>query len=150
MSLFKKLLVLAIVALFAASAPAYAKEEAKGGEGEGKEAASSSDTSFYIRLDPMVLPVINDKGLQEVVSLLVALEVKDQRNVEKVNGMQPKLKDAYVRALYGRLDKTAYRNGKFLDVDKVKAQLAMVTESVLGKGLVLNVLIQGVNQRHFN
>jgi flagellar basal body-associated protein FliL len=129
-----------------ASAPAEKKEEKKTEEG----GLFSNSQTFFVRMDPMVLPVINDRGIQEIISILIALEVKDQRDIERVNGMTTKLNDAYMRNLYGKLDKRTYRNGKFLDVNKLKTQLTSITEEVVGKGLVQNVLIQGVTQRHFN
>lgn len=129
-----------------ASASTEKKEEE---HGAGGGMFSSGPEAFYVRMAPMILPVVGDRGVQEVVSLMVALEVEDQRAVEKVNGQLPRLNDAYMRALYGTLDRSVYRNGKFIDVTKVKAKLTYVTDMTLGHGTVRNVLIQGVNQRHF-
>lgn len=126
------------------------KHDAKG---EGKSEGGSmfgGPESFFVKMDPMILPIINDQGVQEVISVLIALEVDDQPTIEKVNHLAPKLSDAYMRALYGRLDNKVYRNGSFIDVNKLKTKLEKVTETVAGKGVVKDVLIQGVNQRRFN
>lgn len=140
------LIVLCLIVPVAAHASAPAAEGKKAGEA----GLFDSNTVFYVRMEPVVLPVINDRGVSELVSMMVALEVKDQRTVERVNNLTPKLNDAYVRALYGRIDNSNYRNGAFIDVNKVKTQLVTITDQVLGKGIVENVLIQGVNQRRFN
>lgn len=153
---------LGLVLLVVLAAPAFAS----GGGGEGHDGQAEAkkseakpesggsmfggDQSFFVRLDPMILPIINDQGVQEVVSVLVALQVDDQQTIEKVNRMAPKLSDAYMRALYGKLDKKAYRNGEFIDVNKLKTKLEKITDSVTGPGVVKDVLIQGVNQRRFN
>lgn len=146
---FLFVIVAALVAF--ALHPAFAAEKTSGGEGDKKSGMfSSGPQNFYVRLNPMILPVVGDKGVQEIVSVLVALEVSDQHNIEIVNGVLPRLNDAYMRALYGTIDKTAYRNGRFIDVTKIKSCLATVTDNVVGKGIVHDVLIQGVNQRQFN
>lgn len=123
------------------------------GKGEKKAEASKSaseDAGFYIKMNPMILPVLGDKGVDELVSIVIALEVEDQSVMEKVNGKLPRLNDAYMRALYGVIDKSMYRNGHFIDITKVKAKLTYMTDMVLGHGVVRDVLIQGVNQRRFN
>lgn len=110
----------------------------------------SPNSVFYVHIDPLVLPVIGNKGVTEVVSLLVKLQVDDQRTVERVNSISPKLNDAYLRSLYGLIDRSVYRNGRFLDVTKIKNRLTKVTETMIGKDIVRDVLIQGVNQRQYN
>jgi flagellar basal body-associated protein FliL len=141
-----RLLSVILLAVCVFASPAYAKKH----EGDEKKAIKGEGDTYFIKLDPMILPVMNTDGVSEVVSIIVALEVKDQKNVESVNGMLPKLGDAYMRTLYGRLDGTVYRNGQFLDVGRLKTKLTSVTNTVLGLGKVDNVLIQGVNQRQFN
>jgi flagellar basal body-associated protein FliL len=151
-------LLLSFLLLVSLAVPAYAsehgsekkeeKKEEKHGEGGGGFLSPSS-TTFYVRMNPMVLPVIGEKGVDEIVSVVLALEVKDQRTVETVNGMLPKLNDAYVRALYGHIDHSVYRSGRFLDMEKIKSRLMQVTNDLLGKDVVQDVLIQGVNQRRY-
>ncbi|MBI3420099.1 MAG: hypothetical protein HY053_08210 [Proteobacteria bacterium] len=120
------------------------------GAAHNSEVSNAAGDAFYIKMSPMVLPVIGDSGIQEVMSLSVALQVKDQRTLESVNILVPKLNDAYMRALYGKMNGSAYRNGRFLDVTKLKIKLVTITDDVLGKGKVDDVLIQGINQRHFD
>jgi flagellar basal body-associated protein FliL len=137
--------------LLLAATPAFAGGGGHGGgSGKKSELSAGEDGSRYITMAPMILPVMNDSGIHEVVSVVVALEVKDQDQMDKVNRQVPKLKDAYMRALYGKLDGVAYRSGQFIDVNRLKVKITSVTEAVLGHGQVANVLIQGVNQRQFN
>ena len=142
------ILVFAVGILLSAAAlvpPAHAS-----GSKPKSELSAGADNAYYITMAPMILPVMNDSGIQEVVSVVVALEVKNQETMEKVNRLVPKLKDAYMRGLYGKLDNHAYRNGQFLDVTRLRGKIATITDVVVGKGEVDSVLIQGVNQRHFN
>lgn len=128
--------------------PAHAAGKGHAGE-HSKNQMSAGKDSFYVTMAPMILPVIDERGLQEVVSLVVAIEVKDEEGMQHVNDLAPKLNDAYMRALYGKIDGTVYRNGQFLDVTKLKAKLANATVNIMGQGAVKDVLIQDVNQRHF-
>lgn len=146
---FSLIIIIAFICALVFSNSAFAEG---GGEKSPSKGImdSGSDNSFYVRLDPMIMPVIGQHGIEEVVSIVVALQVADQRGVEKVNGMVPKIKDAYVRALYGNIDRSIYRNGQFLDITKLKNKLIAVTEGIAGKDIIQDVLIQGVSQRIFN
>jgi flagellar basal body-associated protein FliL len=143
-------------ALLLAASPAFAggggggHGGGGGNKGKSSEFTAGEDGSRYITMAPMILPVLNDKGIEEIVSVVVSLEVKDQEKMEKVNRLVPKLKDAYMRALYGKLESKAYRNGQFLDINRLKIKITSVTHTIVGHGEVDDVLIQGVNQRHFN
>jgi hypothetical protein len=106
--------------------------------------------SFYLKLDPMIMPVIGKNNVQETVSMIVALQISEQKNIAEVSHLVPKIKDAYMSALYGNLNKANFRNGQFLDVNKVKDKLILVTQSFADKKVIQDVLIQGVSQRRFN
>jgi hypothetical protein len=125
------------------------KEEHKKSGKEGSAVSGGGDT-FYVKMDPMIIPVISERGMMETVSMVISIQVKDYAGAETVNQMMPKLMDAYVRALYGRIDKSIYRNGQFLDVGRLKNKLVTVTSGLVEKDMVQDVLIQGVSQRKFN
>ncbi len=126
------------------------KEEKKKSKGPGIDVSDGPSNSFYLKLDPMIMPVLGKDNVQEVVSMIVALQVSEQKNIAEVSHLVPKIKDAYMSALYGNLNKASYRNGQFLDINKVKNKLVMVTEGFADKKVIQDVLIQGVSQRRFN
>jgi flagellar basal body-associated protein FliL len=148
--ILKLLAIVPALALFTVATltaePAFASAEKR----KAKSEVTRSDESYFITMNPMVLPVMNDKGIREVVSMVVSLEVKKSDDKDEVNSLVPRLNDAYMRALYGKLDGTIYRNGQFIDVNKLKTRLIAVTNNVVGKGKVDEVLIQGINQRAYN
>src|SRR5688572_1557123 len=121
-------------ALLLAASPAFAggggggHGGGGGNKGKSSEFTAGEDGSRYITMAPMILPVLNDKGIEEIVSVVVSLEVKDQEKMES----------------------KAYRNGQFLDINRLKIKITSVTHTIVGHGEVDDVLIQGVNQRHFN
>ncbi len=147
---FRSLVILFAAVFALAGTPAHAEGHGGAPKHKAKSTLTMSDEAYYITMAPMVLPVINEHGIREVVSMIVALEVKEEKDKDQVNSLVPRLNDAYMRALYGRIDSAVYRNGQFLDVNKLKTKLTFVTDTIVGKGKVQEVLIQGVNQRAYN
>jgi flagellar basal body-associated protein FliL len=166
------LLVLSLFfsAMLCITTPAYAeghggakpKAEKKAEEGhgggekkKGKEKSSIDITegpsnTFYMKLDPMIMPVLGKDNALETVSMIVSLQINEQKNISEVSHLVPKIKDAYLSALYGNLNKASYRNGQFLDITKVRNRLILVTSGFADKKVIQDVLIQGVSQRRFN
>lgn len=133
----------------AAAGPADEAQEAHkakkadhgGGHGEGADVQ-------YVEMQPLVLPIIDDNGVSQVVSLVMVLEVNDVGTAGEVRRLEPRLKDAYLQDMYGVLNKeAAMGDGGVVEVAKIKARLNKVTERVLGKGVVNDVLLQVVQQR---
>ena len=161
-------LCMLLAATFYVAEPAYAsgggapkkeKPKAEGGEHGGKKKGKEKSSidisdgpanSYYLKLDPMIMPVLGKDNVQEVVSMIVALQISEQKNIAEISHLIPKIKDAYMSALYGNLNKAAYRNGQFLDINKLKNKLILVTEGFADKKVIQDVLIQGVSQRRFN
>lgn len=101
----------------------------------------------YMELSPLVLPVITDEGVTQQVSLIVSLEVPYGKKAE-VEGISPRLQDAYLQDLYGALGRN---NGMMvnnvIDVQAVKKRLNKVTYKVLKEDQVHDVLLQVLQQR---
>jgi flagellar basal body-associated protein FliL len=129
------------------------KEEAKG-DADKAENADGSITGgehegdpVYVHLKPLVFPVINDKGAQQVVNLIIDLEVKSFDVATKLNASRPKVNDAILTGLYGSLSDEEVRNSVVLDIAKVKHFILQAMEKSFGKGIVKDVLIQAASQR---
>lgn len=126
--------------------PAVMAASEEGGEG-GKEEKGPRPEFEYIQLDPILLPVITNKGLTQEVRLMVQLEVEYGKKGE-IEPYQPRLIDAYLQDLYGALGSgRGMMNGNIIDVVKVKQRLTNVTDRVLGAdhkahGVLLQVLQQ--------
>jgi flagellar FliL protein len=117
-----------------------AHEQAKGGH--GKVAGSS-----FVELDPLILPIVDNNGVNQVVSLVVALEVADEETMKAVEAMTPKLKDAYIQDMYGMLNGYASMKGGVVQVAMIKKRLNKISNDVLGENVVHDVLLQVVQQR---
>lgn len=102
----------------------------------------------YMELKPLTLPVITDQGVTQQVSLVVSLEVPYGKKAE-VEGLSPRLADAYLQDLYGALGgKTnAMMVNNVIDIQAVKQRLTNVTYKVLKEDQVHAVLLQVLQQR---
>lgn len=127
------------------------KKKATHPAGEGAPKASESGglggSKVYVSIGPIILPIINDDGTQQIVTMIVSLQVNDTSDSDKVRQQLPRLIDSYMRALYGKLDSSTMHGGVLIDVDFVKRKVAKATEEIMGKGLVEDVLIQAISQR---
>ncbi len=115
------------------------------------QAASSAeeegDGPSFFELDPLVLPILDNNGVNQTVSLVIALEVLDAAALAKVQRLQPRLKDAYIQDMYGMLGRHAAMKGGVLQVGMIKKRLNKISTKVLGEDVVEDVLLQVVQQR---
>lgn len=157
-----KLILIALGALVilgggAAGAYFYFAQPAVASAGEASEAEKAHDKAKadaanaippkFVELNALILPIIDDSGVSQTVSLVVAIEVADDIQEAQVKLLAPRLQDAYIQDMYGMLNKTAATEGGMIEVGKLKARLNKVTTGVLGEGAFNDVLLQVVNQR---
>lgn len=116
------------------------KHAKKGGGGHGAEA-------FYVELDPLILPIVDNDGVSQVVSLVIAIEVEDDATKKEFEAQIPRLKDAYIQEMYGVLSKHAALKGGVLQVTYLKERLNQISAKVLGDEKYFDVLLQVVQQR---
>jgi flagellar FliL protein len=157
-------LVMAVMALGMSCAfPAHAAEgeaapkekpaKSEGGD-EGEKKKGAADVSggrfagdpVYVHITPMIMPVITDQGVEQLVTVIIDVEVKDFDTADMMHTKMPKIKDALMGALYGGLGQGTLRDGKIADVKKIKAKATAALTDVVGDG-IKEVLIQGISQR---
>lgn len=129
--------------------PANAASDASGKHEKASEAAYDEDShkNKFVELAPLVLPIIDESGLNQVVSLVVVIEVSNDKKAAKVESLAPRLKDAYIQDMYGILNKHAALRGGVVQVGPIKARLNRISNRVLGSDVVEDVLLQVVQQR---
>lgn len=126
--------------------------EASAPEGEEHEVAEKEEKKAYVayeyvELDPLVLPIVDNSGVSQVVSMVIALEVEGASMAAKVDAMSPKLKDAYIQELYGMLNEHAALKGGVIQVGYIKQRLYEISQDVVPDDGVHDVLLQVVQQR---
>jgi len=101
----------------------------------------------YVELDPLMLPIVDDSGVNQIVSLVIALEVEGN-SVDKTTFLKPKLTDAFIQDMYGVLNHHAAMKGGVLQISLIKERLNKVSDAIMGDAnIVHDVLLQVVQQR---
>lgn len=141
----KKIIAIFAVCLLFMATPV----QAEGGGGEGGEAAAPAPDFEYYEVPPVMLPVINELGAVQQISLAISLECPyGKKAALALYG--PRLVDAYIRDLFGALGAGhVMARGEVVDVETLKKRLTAVTEKVLGeegKENMRGLLIQAVQQ----
>lgn len=103
--------------------------------------------AIFVELHPLILPILDDNGISQTVSLVVSVEVTDQAAADKIKNLQPRLHDAFIQDMYGALNRRAVMNGGVIEVAKIKERLNRVGVAVVGEGAIKDVLLQVVRQR---
>lgn len=115
-----------------------------------QEAAAAHDPAHplpLVELSPMIVPVIDREGVSQTVSLIIAIEALDVPAADKIKYNEPRLKDAYIQAMYGILSRHAAMKGDVLQVGEIKAHLGAISEKILGENVIHGVVLQVVQQR---
>ncbi len=101
----------------------------------------------FVRLPPLVVPMIGPSRVEQFVTVVVAVEVLlDKQPMAQAN--QPRLTDAFLTALYGGIADQSILNGALVNIPAVKAKLIEAAGKVIGKDAVQDVLVQAVTQRN--
>ena len=133
-----------------AEAAAGPVDEAQKAEHEAKKEAAEGEAAVkeeFVALDVLVLPVIDETGITQTITMVISLEVPNAETAAEVKRLSPRLKDAFIQDMYGALNrKNAMENG-VLQVASIKERLNRVSTKVLGEDKVNDVLLQVVQQR---
>ncbi len=122
------------------------KKKSPGGEDEILGGKFEGDP-VYVRMKPMVLPVIAENGAQQLVTIQVDLQVKDMATADGLYSSMPRLRDSVTSALYGGFGDGSLLYGHTLNLEAIKDRVSSVVKKLSGEDSLKEVLIQGVAQR---
>lgn len=130
-------------------------EEGHGGESKKKDEGEPQAITggrfdgdpIYVHMQPVILPIITERGVEQLVTMLVDLQTKDFDKATELHEHMPRLKDAVLGALYGGLSDGDLRRSNALDLERIKEEIKLHTNRLFGADSVLNVYIQAVAQR---
>ncbi len=132
----------------AEAAGAELSEHDKAAEEAAKAAAAEPVIpAVFVQLSPLVLPIVDENGVSQTVSLVISVEVADEAMAAKVKNLQPRLQDAFIQDMYGVLSRKAVMKGGVIEVAKIKARLNTISDKVMGDDTIKEVLLQVVQQR---
>ena len=106
------------------------------------------DAPVYVEFNPIMLPIVGDDRVEQIISIVIALEMVDQEAADRVVALAPRLNDAYLQALYGTLHADNVIVNGVVDLRVIKRELVRESNHVMGHGVVLDALVQMVSQRH--
>lgn len=113
---------------------------------EEKKHGEEAPAPKFVKLDPLVVPVMDDEGVSQTISMLITFEVVDEEGMKKVEDQKPRIKDAMITNLYGLMNHPAVMDKGVLKVGYVKKRLNDISQKVMGEGVIKDVLLQMVQQ----
>ncbi len=127
-----------------------AKTEGEKSEGKGDKNITGGrfeGDPIYVRIAPMTLPIINDNGVEQIVSVIVTVQVKDLDSANVLHKNMPRATDSLLRHLYGGLDEGSVRKGKLVNIPKIKKKAVEAIAEIVERKNIVDVLVEGVAQR---
>lgn len=146
------LLVVGVILLLAAAGGGYfAYTKFMAPKDEAAEAAKKKPPpeppAIYVRIPPLAVPVIGADRVEQLITIVVALRVRDQAAADTVGSRVPRIVDMFLTTLYGAIDEGEALDGSVINIPGVKKRLLAVTDQLFGKDTVKEVLVQTVLQR---
>lgn len=114
---------------------------------EAHDEAVVTDEILYVHLNPIIVPILSDKGATQIITLVVAIEVPDNESVGIVERNRIRLTDAFLTDMYGVLDKNQLIKNGYIDIERVKSRLNKITKRVVGEERISGVMLEAVQQR---
>ncbi len=117
------------------------------GEPKKEEPPPPKPPSAFVRLPPLVVPMLGPSRVVQFVTVVVTVEVVlDKQPMVQAN--QTRMTDAFLTTLYGAVEDKSALNGSLVNIPAVKDKLVEAATKVVGPGVVQNVLVQAVTQRN--
>jgi len=101
------------------------------------------DTTVFIDMDPMAIPVFQGNRVAATVQIQIKLETNDEDKADRIKKMMPIIADAFVRDLHSFMPRLL-RAEERIDVLIIKQRLQLIGDMVAGKGTITNVLVQSI------
>ena len=107
---------------------------------------ADKDGLEHFQLQPFNISVIRDGRVTRIITLVVNLETRGDANKTKIIADRYYLQDAFLRDMHGF---ASYQraDGQSIDPQMVKTRLLVISDRILGKNVVENVLVQSIFDR---
>ena len=104
-------------------------------------------TPVYIRVPAFEVSMIGTDRVEQMITFVVALQVKDMFAADAVAARMARVTDTFLTTVYGALDEGEIRKGSMVNIPGLKEKLKTVGNQLLGDGVIIDVLVQTVLQR---
>ena len=115
----------------------------KKGEVRKTSRKAVKDTTVFIDMEPLAIPIFRGNKVAATIQLLIKLESSNEEKAEEIKEKMPIITDAFVRDLHSFLPRLL-RAEERLDVLIIKQRLQMIGDKAAGKGTISNVLVQSL------
>lgn len=130
----------------------FATSAIPSGFASGPASKKAADGPIYVDFKHIVVPIIRENGRTGMIALNLMAEVKDEKAQSTVTNHLPRLRDAFIRSLYGTMDGKQFiaKNGN-LDVDSIKLRLMQTANLVLKDkdSPIKDILFQNITQQTY-
>jgi hypothetical protein len=104
----------------------------------------STDTKpRFIDMEPIIITIFAEDRVATSIQISLKLEAIGTKNELRIVRAMTKLQDRYLRDLYSYLPRLL-RKEERVNVFAVKRRLQMISEKVMGPGIISGVLVQSV------
>lgn len=110
-----------------------------GMEEEVEEEVDLGPPPIFVEIPALTVPVIRGGNVMRYIVLKISLEAADASAEQTIIERTPGLRNAYLRDLHGYFSTIPV--SERLNVTPVKKRLGRVTKTILGRGLVKEILI---------
>ncbi len=144
------LLVVGVLLLLGAAGGgyyAYSKYFGAAAEAEKPVKPPPPPPPVYVRIPPFAVPVVGAERVEQVITIVVSLQVKNQSAAETVQARMARVTDTFMTTIYGAIDEGEILNGSLMNVVGLKKRLQTVSDQLFGQDVVKDVLVQTVLQR---
>jgi flagellar basal body-associated protein FliL len=101
------------------------------------------DTTVFIDMEPLAIPIFQGNRVAATVQIQVKLEASNEDTAERIKRLMPVITDAFVRDLHSFMPRLL-RAEERIDVLIIKQRLQLIGDRVAGKGTISNVLVQSI------
>lgn len=128
--------------------PSHAYEPAAGENAATAPGLADKNGLAHFQLQPFNVPVIRDGRVARILTITVSVETRGDENKNKVMAQRYQLYDAFLRDIHGvaAFDRA---DGRHFDPVVLKTRLRAISDRILGVGIVEDILVMGVFDRHF-
>ncbi|MBC8338792.1 MAG: hypothetical protein ISR51_03615 [Rhodospirillales bacterium] len=102
-----------------------------------------ADTTVFIDMEPLAIPIFQGNRVAATVQIQVKLETNNEEKAKRIKDMLPVITDAFVRDLHSFLPRLL-RAEERIDVLIIKQRLKLISDKTAGKDTISNVLVQSI------
>ena len=111
--------------------------------GSMEEKKEPKEEPILINVDPLLVQVIREDQIAGNIQIQIKLETAGQENANFLKRRLTKVSDAFLQDLHGFVPRLL-RKKERLDAIILKDRLKVISERLLGKGYINDVLVQSV------